>query len=577
MKAALLTTVIALAPSVLAFGGNCPARKAALVRDAEIFASAPKVNITLHARSTPPAYYKVAFVGDHGLGTNPTGVFNMIKNWGAQALVSLGDYDYTDNPSAFDTLITNTLGANFPYFAVIGNHDLAKWYIAGGYRDKMVARLAAFGGTSSCTGEYGVNMVCNWNGLTIVLSGVGVTGTNHATYITNAFAANTQNTWKICAWHKNQRYMQIGGKTDETGWAVYDSCRAVGAIVATGHEHSYSRTHLMSNFASQTIYSTSNNLVVTPGRTFAFVSGLGGNSIRSWDSTLAAKPWWAAKAASNNGVKYGALLCTFNINGNPKAASCTWKDTTGKVFDTFSITSTHSYVAKRDIPTKLAPSNPDFVEIPLAKASDAATYDPTTPETICAPSRLTFPNEKQNQLEHRLRFDISGVLRPGDKILEARLQIMGAAATPLLSKALGSAKIAFDTVDAIPLSLTIAGSLDQSSSPCSAVSRRSQTTKAVIPWTVMEDEEGFEGHEVWVSPDIKEVVEEVIKKAPAGKVQGVTLVVKGTTLDAKDGELKALQEKYDELLTRAAYGVHEESGLCVAPTLTLNIQRAKAD
>src|SRR5216110_1631698 len=39
--------------------------------------------------------------------------------------------------------------------------------------------------------------------------------------------------WKICSWHKNQRVMQVGGKADEMGWRVYETCKDHGAIIAT--------------------------------------------------------------------------------------------------------------------------------------------------------------------------------------------------------------------------------------------------------------------------------------------------------------------------------------------------------
>ena len=48
----------------------------------------------------------------------------------------------------------------------------------------------------------------------------------------------------------------------EVGWGPYEECREGGAIVATGHEHSYSRTHLMDNFETQIIASTSNTLQI---------------------------------------------------------------------------------------------------------------------------------------------------------------------------------------------------------------------------------------------------------------------------------------------------------------------------
>ncbi len=72
--------------------------------------------------------------------------------------------------------------------------------------------------------------------------------------------------------------MQVGFKPTEVPLSTYDACRAEGAIIATAHEHSYSRTHLMSSFADQTILSTASEFGIGPGQTFAFVSGLGGGS-----------------------------------------------------------------------------------------------------------------------------------------------------------------------------------------------------------------------------------------------------------------------------------------------------------
>lgn len=54
----------------------------------------------------------------------------------------------------------------------------------------------------------------------------------------------------------------------QTGYEVYDTCREYGAIIATGHEHSYSRTYAMKNFSSQQIASTTNDVVLKEGGNF---------------------------------------------------------------------------------------------------------------------------------------------------------------------------------------------------------------------------------------------------------------------------------------------------------------------
>lgn len=53
-----------------------------------------------------------------------------------------------------------------------------------------------------------------------VLSGVGTMGDNHPQFINKAFTQFPA-VWRGCSWHKNMKLMQLGGKSDETGWAVY--------------------------------------------------------------------------------------------------------------------------------------------------------------------------------------------------------------------------------------------------------------------------------------------------------------------------------------------------------------------
>ncbi len=142
--------------------------------------------------------------------------------------------------------------------------------------------------------------------------------------------------WRFCNWHKNQSKMQTGDKWDEVGWGPYEACREGGAIIHTGHEHSYERTHLLSSMEHQTVASTSNTLVVEDGKTFSFVSGLGGRSIRP-DGTSSSDSWWASKWNASNDGDVGALICTFNVDGTLELAYCYFKDVRGRVADSFKI------------------------------------------------------------------------------------------------------------------------------------------------------------------------------------------------------------------------------------------------
>lgn len=277
---------------------------------------------------------KIAFIGDQGLGEDSQAVLELIQAEEADAVFHQGDFDYSNDPDAWDNQINEILGEDFPYFASIGNHDEEEWTP---YQAKLEERLDRIS-DAECTGDLGVNSACSFQGIFAVFSGVGTLGDDHEEFMEEQLTSNTSR-WRICSWHKNQRLMQVGGKGDEVGWEAYDLCRAQGAIIATAHEHSYSRTYLMEDLENQVISSTSENLVLEEGKTFVFVSGLGGASIREQDDELAANPWWASVYTATQGASYGALFCTFNVNQVEGEGECYFKDISGNVADEFDLTS----------------------------------------------------------------------------------------------------------------------------------------------------------------------------------------------------------------------------------------------
>ena len=289
-----------------------------------------------HGASQP---LTVAFIADQRSGRNARSVLELIKAERADLVLHQGDFDYRDDPDGWDSLITDVLGADFPYFAAVGNHDTKRWYGSNGYQAKLRTRLNRVSG-ARCIGELGVKSACNYRGLFFILSGVGTIPNrpddpDHIAFIRDQLAT-TEAIWRICAWHKNQNTMQVGSKSSDVGWAPYEECRKGGAIVATGHEHSYSRTHLMDNFETQSVVSTSRTLQIEEGRSFAFVSGLGGAGIRDQDRD---GPWWAEVYTSDQGANYGALFCKFFSNRELNKASCYFKDIDGAIPDSFEVVS----------------------------------------------------------------------------------------------------------------------------------------------------------------------------------------------------------------------------------------------
>jgi len=198
----------------------------------------------------PPANLKIAFTADVGVTSSSKKVLQFIKDEKADALVILGDFDYKDNPALWEKTLNTYLGENFPVFAAIGNHDIYAWDGNDGYQAYMEKRCQRLGITWE--GDLGVQSALVFKGIHIILVGAGTRGSGHDTYIRDQLA-KSQAVWRIAGWHKNMKRMQVGGKKDGTGWGVYEEARKGGAIIATGHEHSYSRTHLLSSMQNQTI------------------------------------------------------------------------------------------------------------------------------------------------------------------------------------------------------------------------------------------------------------------------------------------------------------------------------------
>jgi hypothetical protein len=311
----------------------------------------------------PPPELKIAFIGDQGRGAGALAVLQLIASEGADAVVHAGDFDYNDDPARWNALIDSVLGADFPYFACIGNHDKGRYYASKGYQELLQDRMLRLG--IPWTGDLGVQSEFTWRGIHFVMTAPGIVAAGdglYDLYIRDRFAASDA-AWRISIWHKNQHLMQAGGKSDETGWGVYEESRRAGAIIATGHEHSYSRTHLLSNMEWQLVASDADTLVLeeddpaTPedeGRSFAFVSGLGGQRIRDQEVF---GDWFASVYTSTQGARHGALFGVFHVQGDPRLARFTFKDIDGYLIDEFTVRSTAGSGVLRSAPRQPSPES----------------------------------------------------------------------------------------------------------------------------------------------------------------------------------------------------------------------------
>lgn len=280
---------------------------------------------------------KIAFVGDTGYGGGFQGVLNLIKAEGAKLTMMLGDTSYSSSGDAtWDNMVRNTLGSSDPVLFAVGNHDVDDSNYTN-VRNLAQARLNRQTAVK-CNSSYPTStssssaMACQLNNVYFVISGVGTTGTiaGQESSLASNLNAAPAGAWRICAWHKNQQDMQVGGKTNEVGWTAYETCRKKGAIIATGHEHSYSRTHLLSSMSNKTVADNSSPYTLSNGSTIAFVSGLGGKEVRDQERNGA---WWAKIYTANQGAKNGVLFGTF-YNTH---ADFYFKNVNGQIIDSFTV------------------------------------------------------------------------------------------------------------------------------------------------------------------------------------------------------------------------------------------------
>lgn len=280
--------------------------------------------------------FKVAFIGDTDQGTNFKNVVTLIKNEGAQLVVVQGDLTYSGHSasswfSAIDGIIqTNTV--KIPYFASKGNHDTS-WTNAGGLGAGFDTRLTDWSVTPDDGKPSEENYALTFKGLKLVFVGDsgGTSDTVRPDYVKTQLA-NDKHIWKVCSWHKNQRATNVGPKSDEMGWAIYENCREAGAIVAQGHSHTYSRSKTITADQQQTVDPTCGDpfdVCVAPGKHFFFDASLGGVETRTADSTWAAKSWWGATYDAD----YGALFIEFNVDNDPKKAHAYFKTVGGTIVD----------------------------------------------------------------------------------------------------------------------------------------------------------------------------------------------------------------------------------------------------
>lgn len=285
----------------------------------------------------------LAFIGDQGLRRRSRKVLQLIRKENASMVFHLGDFDYLESPDRWIRQIFGELGGGVDYFAVAGNHDSEDLSLYARYSRRIRELLHPEAASCCCEGRVGVRAVCTYRGIAFLQIGHGLpscSGDNGAEWVeSELLRLEGRYPWVFCMFHVVQNKMQVEKKTNLQGWGVYEACRRHGAIVASAHAHVYARTHLMSRFRDpQEVVHTRRTLRVEPGRSFAFVSGLGGNSIRPPVEERLADPWWGAYLHRRSPLAgFGALFFHIGFRGDPLEALAYFKTTRGDIVDAFHV------------------------------------------------------------------------------------------------------------------------------------------------------------------------------------------------------------------------------------------------
>lgn len=274
---------------------------------------------------------KVAFIGDQGVSSNARAVLSLIESEGADLLLIQGDLGYHDNTATtWEANLTDVLGADFPVLTVVGNHENHEWPLYKQFIQRRIDRVDNL----RCDGDTGVKADCTFGDIQVVqvaprifeVEGVSPDD-GYADFIRRSFEGSDA-AWKVCTWHKNEYQMQVFEKDSQVGWDVYDACLDAGAMVVMGHAHTYSRTHLLSDYETQQVVNRSNEMLLEPGKSFAVVSGLGGHDIKP---QVNYGDWFASAYTATQGATHGALFCSMGA----EEADCYFKSVDGSVPDSF--------------------------------------------------------------------------------------------------------------------------------------------------------------------------------------------------------------------------------------------------
>jgi len=329
----------------------------------EIRSSRAVEGTPLYSHETEPETL-IAFFGDSTPTVNEK-LYNLINteaaaSKGPLAVVINGDLDYRQAHSAWKDQLDKHV-PNASVFITAGNHDTLAWT---GFQDAILEHWTTNKKMPNCRGEIGVRNVCTHSGVGILLSGVGTScggpASAHVDFFDETLTEFKKHkvTWRICAFHHQQRLLQSNSKSDVTGWAPFELCHQHGAIIINSHDHVYARTHELHRISREEPHvhagrkipprsSAQHAMTLGPGRSVVVTSGLGGFEVKTANPKMVSNDWWACSFNRDTpkgregqtpiAPNFGVFFCRFHIEGDPFLAHCFFKTVDHETVDDFYI------------------------------------------------------------------------------------------------------------------------------------------------------------------------------------------------------------------------------------------------
>mmetsp|Transcript_15529 Transcript_15529/g.25423 ORF Transcript_15529/g.25423 Transcript_15529/m.25423 type:complete len:476 (+) Transcript_15529:3172-4599(+) len=299
------------------------------------------------------AVFKVAFMGDTGVGEGAKRVMEMLAGEKIDLLVQNGDFDYGDEADTWSNFLDRNLG-NIPVLFSQGNHDLNIWE---DYQQRLFSQFVSSSshlapkcwgpdGNSLTRQDFGELYACEVHSTLFVMVGWGQM--KHSNEFLQDTLSNSKARHKFCVWHKPQGKVSSGGShtRDYGNDDLYEICREAGAVITSGHNHVYSRTKLISSFLGRSPEISQNNDVSTvqtscgtSGETISIVSGMSGMHFSSSGPYNLETMSRSHIRKSGQSKESGALVC--DIRASSTVVACNFyiaQDPSGKTsIDRFTI------------------------------------------------------------------------------------------------------------------------------------------------------------------------------------------------------------------------------------------------